>query len=452
MRFIDLFCGLGGFHLALSRQGHECVFACEIDKDLRETYEKNFDLKAYGDIRKISVSDIPAHDILCAGFPCRPFSKAGEQRGFKCSREGDLFRHVVRIIKHHRPLFILLENVPNLKNHDGGSTWTYLERRLEKAGYDVRTRLLSPHHFGIPQIRERIFIVGTRSKSGRFEWPEPHKEAVTSLRDSLDRNPAEARPLPKRVRRCLKVWQAFIKKFPKDQELPTFPIWSMEFAATYPFEKTTPHKAGARKLAQFRGSHGVPLKKVPSKLRLNFLPSHARSKRARFPHWKVVFIRQNRDLYKKHKAWIKDWMPRILQFPSSLQKLEWHCKGEERDIWKYVIQFRASGVRVKRPTTAPSLIAMTTTQVPIIAWEKRYMTPRECARLQGMAELRHLPSSTAAFKALGNAVNADLVELVVQKLISSTPIGRTQKRSHRATPPIQACTTHSSAKVQSQGL
>jgi DNA (cytosine-5)-methyltransferase 1 len=443
MRFIDLFCGLGGFHLALSRQGHECVFASEISNDLPKTYEKNFGLKPHGDIRKVSVADIPAHDILCAGFPCRPFSKAGEQRGFKCSREGDLFQRVMRIIRHHRPLFIILENVPNIKYHNGGSTWTYMERQLEKAGYDIRPRLLSPHHFGIPQIRERIFIIGTRNKGAHFEWPEPNKRAVTSLRESLDRNPPDARKLPRQVRKCLKVWQAFIKKFPKGQELPSFPIWSMEFAATYPFEKTTPHKLGLRKLAQYRGSHGIPLKKIPAKLRLNFLPSHARTKEARFPHWKVVFIRQNRDLYNKHKAWIKDWLPRILQFPSSLQKLEWHCKGEERDIWKYVIQFRASGVRVKRPTTAPSLIAMTTTQVPIIGWEKRYMTPRECARLQGMAELRHLPTSTEAFKALGNAVNVDLVEMVVEKLIGTAPTDTNQRRLHRRERVRQDRATHS---------
>ncbi|HDT3627392.1 TPA: DNA cytosine methyltransferase, partial [Morganella morganii subsp. morganii] len=112
--------------------------------------------------------------------------------------------------------------------------------------------------------------------------------------------------------------------------------------------------------------------------------------------------------------------PDILRFPSSLQKLEWNVHGEERDIWSYVLQFRASGVRVKRRTTAPSLIAMTDTQVPIIAWQKRYMTPRECAKLQCLDELNKLPESpTQAFQALGNAVNSKVVEWVANALLSS---------------------------------
>ena len=124
--------------------------------------------------------------------------------------------------------------------------------------------------------------------------------------------------------------------------------------------------------------------------------------------------------YASNKSWIDAWLPEILRFPPSLQKLEWNHKGGVRDIWKYVIQFRASGVRVKRPSSSPSLVAMTTTQVPIIAWEKRYMTPRECASVQCLGELKHLPeASTKSFKALGNAVNATVVQLIAQALFST---------------------------------
>jgi DNA (cytosine-5)-methyltransferase 1 len=152
-----------------------------------------------------------------------------------------------------------------------------------------------------------------------------------------------------------------------------------------------------------------------------------------FPTWKRTFIRLNRELYRDNRKWIDKWLPKVRPLPASWQKLEWNCKGEKRDIWKYVLQFRASGVRVKRPTTAPSLIAMTTTQVPIIAWDRRYMTPRECARLQSLNELDHLPEiETRAFKALGNAVNADVVELIAQALIQKPPSSRSvHHRSQR---------------------
>jgi DNA (cytosine-5)-methyltransferase 1 len=155
------------------------------------------------------------------------------------------------------------------------------------------------------------------------------------------------------------------------------------------------------------------------------LPSYARGAGLVFPKWKQDFIRQNREFFASNKRWIEPLLKEIKEYPASHQKFEWNCKGEERNIWKYVIQFRASGVRVKRPTTAPSLVAMTTTQVPIIAWEKRYMTQRECSRLQCMGRIE-LPSvPTKAHKALGNAVNAEVVRQIAHALLGTT---KTQAR------------------------
>lgn len=417
MRFVDLFAGLGGFHLALEELGHECVFACELDPDLSAIYTRNFGLVPGGDIRDIPPDKIPPHEILCAGFPCQPFSKAGEQNGFNCPSWGDLFKRVVDILKHHQPEFLLLENVPNLKKHDSGRTWEEVVRSLKEAGYSSDARILSPHQFGVPQIRERIYIVARHGGLRCFAWPERQAHPDLHVDSVLEKNPADAKPLTKQVVDCLKMWQRFIRRFAKDEHLPTFPIWAMEFGADYPYEELSPASMSASELRNYHGAYGKSLAKVPDDKLLAALPPYARADKKAFPDWKIDFIRKNRDLYQKNKKWIDDWKDELLAFPPSLQKMEWNCKGGERDIWKYVIQFRASGVRVKKPTTAPSLIAMTVTQVPIIAWERRYMTPRECAKLQSMESLKVLPdASTAAYKALGNAINVRVMRLIAQAL------------------------------------
>ena len=203
LRFVDLFSGLGGFHAALERLGHTCVFASEIDDELREIYALNFGFNPSSNIRD-TWKDIPEHEILCAGSPCQPFSKAGPQRGFDCLESGDLFDYILKTIDRHLPSFLIFENVPNILHHAEGK----------------------------------------------------------------------------------------------------------------------------------------------------------------------------------------------------------------------IIQFRASGIRVKSPSAAPSLVALTTSQVPVISWERRYMTMVECARRQCLDSLNELLSSkTRAFKALGKAVNVDVIAAVAEKLI-----------------------------------
>ena len=165
LKFIDLFAGLGGFHLALKELGHECVFASEINTELQELYEHNHKIKCVGDINLVDIKkDIPPHDVLCAGFPCQPFSQAGFQRGFRDDR-GNLFYRIMDILEYHKPEFVFLENVPNLKSHDKGNTYKVIHDTLSTL-YDVREDIISPHYFGIPQHRTRFYIVGRLLSKG----------------------------------------------------------------------------------------------------------------------------------------------------------------------------------------------------------------------------------------------------------------------------------------------
>jgi len=417
MRFIDLFAGLGGFHIALRRVGHKCVFASELDSELRALYKLNFGIQPAGDIRNIRVTEIPKHDILCAGFPCQPFSKAGSQLGINCSQWGDLFNdYVLRIIEFHEPKYIILENVPNLERHDKGKTWSAMKTKLSR-WYEIDNRILSPHMFGVPQIRERLFIVGSRNRLNHFKWPSIKNKAL-SISHILDKSTKGAKSISSEMKECLQVWQDFLDRSPKNKELPSFPIWTMEFEATYPYEDKTPFALGPRRLVKYLGACGFKLSSIAPKERMNYLPSYARTEEQQFPKWKIDFIRQNRKFYEQNREWIDPWLPLIRRFPPSYQKLEWNCKGEERNIWNYIIQFRPSGVRVKRATTAPSLVAMTISQVPIIASQRRYLSLKECKRLQSLNSLKCLPITlTKAHKALGNAVNAKVVELICRSLI-----------------------------------
>lgn len=178
-KFIDLFCGLGGFRLAFEKMGGECVFSSDIDEPVQKTYASNFGEVPQGDITKIEACDIPDHDILCAGFPCQPFSTAGRRLGFEDTR-GTLFFEVARILKEKRPIGFILENVKGLTNHDDGHTLEVILNTLDEIGYDYKYAVLNAKDYNVPQNRERWYCVGIRKdyKTNIADFQFPEKEEL----------------------------------------------------------------------------------------------------------------------------------------------------------------------------------------------------------------------------------------------------------------------------------
>lgn len=434
--FIDLFAGVGGFHLALKKLGCKCVFASELQTDLRELYQKNFDMKCSGDINKVNIkSDIPPHDILCAGFPCQPFSKAGKRQGFADEKErGNLFHKIMDILTYHKPEFVLLENVPNLRSHDDGKTYKTIYELLSEE-YDVDDAIISPHTFGIPQHRKRIYIVGRlKTKGGLdgFKFPKPQEENNCNIESIVLYEDTDYMSLRDMTRKHMAAWQNFLNLlFENHKSIPTFPIWAMEFGATYEFEGAAPYY---QKKSQFQNKCGKFGKKLTGNSKDDYLidlPIYAQGRpkgnKYQFPEWKKQYIRQNRAFYQQNKEWIDKWINQIQEpgFENSHQKFEWNCGIEKNPtIYNKIIQFRPSGMRVKLPNYSPALV-LTTTQIPILPWvitpngeTGRYMTRREGARLQCLDELKEFPDTIAsAFKAFGNAVNVEIVKRIAQQLI-----------------------------------
>lgn len=423
MRFIDLFAGLGGFHVALEQLGHECVFACEIIEGLANLYEDNFGIKPKRDIRKIKIEDIPKFDILCAGFPCQPFSKAGKQAGMKDEVRGTLFDEIARIIEYHRPKYFILENVPFIRKHDNEITWNYMVDKLEnQLGYHIDHKEYSPHEFGIPQHRRRIFIVGSKFQLKHFQFPEPTFQTA-DVHNYVLENPRNAIKIGDDEKHCLKLWQEFLDSVPPQTRIPSFPIWAMEFGATYPFQDRFPYQLTQQQLAHYKGNFGKSLAGKTREQQFLNLPSYARVE-ADFPDWKIEYIRKNREFHQANKSYIEKVVEKISKLSwQSWQKLEWNVQDSERSIYNYILQFRSSGIRVKKTDFFPSLVC-TNTQKPIIGWEQRYITKEEGAALQSLNHNRiKLPANdNAAFKALGNAVNADIVACIAKALIKETII------------------------------
>ena len=451
LKMVDLFAGLGGFHHALDKLGREmgfnveCVFASELQEDLRYLYEKNYGVRYQGinaDITQLSTDElierlVPEHDILCGGFPCQPFSKAGKQQGFQDEEgRGILFNYIAEIIRVRRPRLIFLENVSNLETHDDGRTWETIKDRLEnELNYDIRHTIISPHEYGYPQYRKRIYIVGIDKNEGNlddFKFPTKPIKATCNIHEIVEKeNPTRPQPLKEIQRHYIDVWQQFLDLCCQHHaKLPAAPIWAMEFGADYDFEGVAP---AFQRPADLRGKHGKlgMLIEGDTKAKIiSQLPNYAQTnKNKTFPDWKKKFIRENRKFYIENRDWIDDWKQQIVGWENSFMKFEWNCdESEHMTIDDKILQFRPSGLRVKRPTYSPALTFMSS-QVPIFPGATyidadgneqhgRFMTMVEAARIQGMGDLSFEGLNKARiYEALGNAVDVEIVKIIAKDLI-----------------------------------
>ena len=376
-KFIDLCAGIGGFHTALKELGGECVLAAEIDTYAIETYNQNYNIDSNNNLRDLTKKDIPDYDILCAGFPCQTFSKAGSQQGFEDIR-GTIFFDIVRILTETKPKFILLENVRNLASHNNGNTWNTIRKTLTEIGYLVPEKpfIVSPLNFGVPQSRERVFIPCIRkdiAKVEKIELEVPIKKDTTIF-DILEPSVELKYSISEYEKYVIQVWEEF------KQGITTkalgFPIWYDSFKLD-------------------RGS----IKDLPQ--------------------WKQDFIIKNIELYETNKTFINSWEKKfnnLEDLQPTHRKFEWQMGTEYTSIYQGIIQFRPSGIRVKKPDFFPALVAMV--HIPIIGKYLRRLTPRECARLQSFPDTFQLLSNDRqAYKQLGNSLNVTVAKYVFENTI-----------------------------------
>lgn len=382
-KFIDLFCGIGGFHQAMSDLGGECVYACDIDADCRKTYERNYGIKPDGDITKVDEKVIPSHDVLCGGFPCQAFSKAGNRLGFLDPTKGTLFFDIMRIARYHHPKYMLLENVRNLASHDKGNTWKIIHDSIVGAGYNIIDEpvIFSPHFIGVPQHRERVFIMCVRKDVGTIppfffnqeRAPLCNIDSILQNDDEID-NLAKYQLKPEMID-WIDNWNRFLQGI-KCDKLPGFPIWADSLCAL----EDNPMIGDWDNM----------------------------------PKWQQNFIVKNSQLWENNKEFIEGWLKRAKEnqlFFGAKAKLEWQA-GEEKkpNIWSHIMQIRPSGLRVKPGTYFPALVAIT--QTSIVGKRKRFLTPRECARLQSFPDTFQYDEKPAqAYKQFGNSINVSLVKL-----------------------------------------
>ena len=222
INFIDLFCGIGGFHQALTKLGCNCILACDIDKACRENYKLNYNIDPHPDVRKINPNDINEKvDIICGGFPCQTFSNAGKKKMFDDDR-GLLFDEIIRIANVTKPKFMFLENVKHILKVGDGKVIEYIKKKLDENNYHLQLFEISPHHYGVPQQRDRVYFVCVRKdiyNNKDIKLPEKIKdynfETFLDKNDEID----EKYFIKGDILECLNAWEEMIKIFPEGEKI-----------------------------------------------------------------------------------------------------------------------------------------------------------------------------------------------------------------------------------------
>lgn len=395
--FVDLFAGIGGFHAALSALGGRCVYASEIDPAAAAVYERNWGINPLCDLTEDANDDrvvVPDHDLLTAGFPCQPFSKSGAQRGMDETR-GTLYWNILKIIEARRPAVVMLENVRNLAGPRHRHEWQVIIETLRDQDYRVSDtpavfspHLLPPEFGGRPQVRDRVFITATRVDEPGADlraepvtlstggWDPQTWDLELDLLEETSEEPGCR--LSDAETYWIDAWDDFVIRMRKGRgrRLPGFPLWADEWV--------------------HRDDLNIP---------------------SGTPTWKVDFLIKNSEFYTTHRrtidAWTKRWKVYTDLFPASRRKLEWQAQDAER-LWDTVMHFRPSGIRAKRPTYLPALVAIT--QTSIVGPRRRRISTREAAALQGLPpgfDFGDQPASRT-YRQLGNGVNVGVVWQVLR--------------------------------------
>ena len=405
MKFIDLCCGIGGFHQALTKLGFECVLASDIDDDCRKNYEQNYKIKPMGDLTDIKVQDIPTFNILCAGFPCQPFSKAGEQKGFDDTR-GNIFFDICKIIKYHTPEYLILENVRNLASHDKGNTWEIIYSLLGKLNYYTYEKplILNTLYFGVPQSRERVVILCKRKDLGMLQpLPDISKKNIknTSLVTIIDNDVDKKYNISPKLKTTEDVWNEFTEICNSNNiNVPKFPIWTDWWDSDGNNTTVTKYKGG---LTKEQNEENI-----------------LKQQKAFYKKYKK-WIDNNRNFYNKHKNVLEEWLTRSRKkelWLGAVRKMEWQTGENNLNMKQVLWSPRGSGIRIKKLNYSPTLVAMAS-MIPIYGPKSRMLTPRECARLQSFPEnyIIH-ENDKIAYKQFGNAVNVKMIEQCARFLIN----------------------------------